>query len=67
MSSGTSSGGTDQSCSPRTLSASRLVANTRTLGHAASIALTRVATGTQHVLTVVEHDEQLLLSQIRDQ
>ena len=46
-------------CSPRTPSASRPVASTRTVGHDARTATTSFAGDVEHVLAVVQHDQRL--------
>ena len=46
--------------SPRSASPSRLVASTVTFGHSRSIRSTRSRHRVEHVLTVVEHEQQLL-------
>ena len=62
-----SSGGTHQTCSPLSPSAVRLVASTRSDGQSSSSLATSAATAPTNVLTVVEHHEEPLGGQLRDE
>ena len=65
-SAGTGSGGTDHTTSAGMPSGSRLVASTCTFGHQRRMSSTSSLVGVEHVLAVVEHEQQVLRAEQLD-